>query len=173
MNGPFTEAASIRPHETPGYCQCCGLVFDLHRAACPRCGRCPQCGSKKAKDLNHCPNCGHPSEEAKFGKLTERLDPGLLSNQRERRQLDESWQDASKMERLNPWKVVGVVVVTSIALAMPSFVVATWIHIPRWITMPLSIILSISLFRAFVRQTGKGRFQWLVRKARRTEAHRQ
>jgi rubredoxin len=174
MNGPSTEAASTRMHETPGCCRRCGLVFDLHQAACPRCGRCPQCGFKKADGSDQCPKCGHPRDEAKFFKLAQELDPGLPSNQRLRRQFEESWQYSLQWERLNAWKV-GVVTVplTLSVLALILLAFRGWIQRPQWITMPFSLLFEFSLIRALVHQTRKGRFQWFVQKAHRNAANRQ
>lgn len=39
---------------------CEEAVFEPTRTACPGCGRCPVCGSRRAKKVKECPTCNVP-----------------------------------------------------------------------------------------------------------------
>jgi hypothetical protein len=167
MNREGSEITSEPQHELIGYCMSCGMVFELQEAACPRCARCPECGSKKSPVLESCVVCGHPADKVKLARLAQRLDLALASNQREQRRLDERCQDDAQVKRINNWKLFAVIVGVFIAVVLPVLVISLLVRIPMWIANPGAIILSLILLRIMIRQTRRGRFQWLLRKEER------
>jgi hypothetical protein len=81
------------------YCDGCEAVFDPARLVCPACGRCPGCGSRRARGEEECPHCSVPyctccgrcpvCGELRYGNIQAPCSCGFPKEEQTRRLLNE------------------------------------------------------------------------------------
>ncbi len=151
-----------------GYCNGCGCVFDMQYPSCPRCGRCPECGTK-VTGTACCPSCGHPQDGAAVAELERKLNPSLPANRRWIESLETSWRIEKLVTRLH-WG-------TLFCLLLPFHILT----LLMWMTLfdqvgwkrgaeSAAFFTTFSLWWYGLRQLGRGRWQWLLQPAAREKS---
>ena len=148
-------------------CYGCGNVFDSHAMACPRCNRCPECGTKHRERTEACRSCGHPADALALAELEQRLDPALPRNEKAIRWLDDDWESEQIWGRVYFWRLFALVppLVLILHFIALGFRVVTGLG-TGWMNFLVLTPFMVLVFWCLPRLLRRGWFPWLLREQR-------
>ena len=146
---------------TNGFCNGCGQVFDVRQPSCPRCRRCPECGTNVSGEA-YCPGCEHPRDEVAVAALVRKLDPSLPKNRRWIQRMQTENRVNRLFAQMHWGKLIGLF------LPLHLLAVLAWMWLFDQIGWPRGSLAAALLTTALMwwyvrRQLGMGRWTWLLR----------